>query len=96
MSKITLSARGEECQIRIPGHCNFNPETTIFCHLNGAGMGMKHKDLFGAYGCSSCHDIVDGKGPLGPDRNELYEKFWFYEAVFRTQEILIEKGLVKI
>lgn len=96
MSNITKSAKGEECQIRIPGKCNGNPETTVPCHLNGGGMGMKHKDLFIAYGCSACHDIVDGRAKLDRWTNDLYSKVWFYEGVFRTQEILIEKGLITL
>ena len=94
MSKITKSARGEECQIRIPGICNKNQETTVFCHLNGYGMGGKHADLFGSYGCSACHDVVDYR--TEPGYNRHYVKKCFYEGVFRTQQILIDKGLVKI
>ena len=93
-SKITKSAKGEDCQIRIPGVCNHNPKTTVFCHLGGAGMGIKQKDLHGAYGCSDCHNYVDGRVPSNRDKNII--KLWFYDAVFRTQKILIEKGLIKI
>ena len=93
MSKIRKSARGEECQVRIPNVCNFDPETTIFAHLCGGGMGRKRSDLHGAYCCSSCHDEVDGR-TMRADRD--YVKRCFYEAVFRTQLILIEKGLIKI
>ena len=95
MSKITKSAKGEECQIRIPGVCNFNPETTVLCHLNGGGVGMKRKDIHGAYGCSSCHDVVDGKTRPPLDINAFHIPIYFYEGVFRTQEILLEKGLIK-
>lgn len=62
MSKITESARGEECLVRIPAVCNHNPETTVFAHYRLAGtcgMGKKPKDTQGAYACSSCHDEVD-------------------------------------
>lgn len=93
MSKITKSARGEDCQIRIPDVCNFNPETTVFCHLGGGGMARKSSDIHGAYGCSSCHDEVDGR-TMKSDRD--YVKRCFYEALIRTQIILIEKGLIKI
>ncbi len=34
--------------------------TTVLCHLNGAGMGRKHHDLLGAWGCHACHQWVDG------------------------------------
>lgn len=95
MSKITKSAKGEECQIRIPGACNFNEETTVFCHLGGGGMGMKRKDIHGAYGCSSCHDVVDFRRATDTSSWQDVQIF-FYEGVFRTQEILLEKGLIKI
>ncbi len=94
MSKITESARGEECQIRLYKHCNGNPETTVFCHLGGAGMGRKSSDIHGAYGCSDCHDVVDGR--VGTNYNTKDEvDLAFYEGVIRTQQILLEKGLIK-
>lgn len=93
-SKITKSARGEECQVRIPGVCNFNSETTIFAHLNGGGMGFKQNDIHGAYCCSNCHDVVDLRVKSDYTLNEI--TIWFYEAVVRTQIILLEKGLIKI
>jgi len=93
-TKITKSARGEECQIRLPGICNFNPETTVFCHFGGAGMGRKHYDIHGAYGCSSCHDAVDGRFKLGKALPCHEVKLWFYDAMVRTQIMLMEKGLI--
>lgn len=93
MSKITKSAKGEECQIRIPGYCNGNPETVVFCHLGGAGMGRKSNDIHGAYGCSSCHDVIDSRVPCHLNHNTI--KLYFLEAVTRTQLILIDKGLIK-
>lgn len=96
MSKITKSAKDEDCQIRIPGVCNFNPETTVFCHLSGGGMGAKSSDIHGAYGCSSCHDEVDGRTNKIKTYGSECVELWFYEAIIRTQLILIEKGLIKI
>ena len=60
MSKITQSARGERCQIRFPGICNHDPETTVFAHYRLAGYcgtGIKPPDFMGAYACSRCHDF---------------------------------------
>lgn len=91
--KITDSAKGEDCQVRIIGYCNFNPETTIFAHLNGGGMGYKSNDIHGAYCCSSCHDVIDGRRKSKWTDNQL--KVWFYDGVIRTQLKLIEKGLIK-
>lgn len=89
MSKITASARDQECQIRIPGICNHNPETTVFAHLNGAGMGRKQPPLFGAYACYACHDAVDGRSHPEVDFSQC-----FLEGFVRTLHILLEKGLV--
>ena len=51
--------------VRLQG-CNGNRDTTVLAHyrLSGyAGMGLKPDDdfAFGAWACSSCHDIVDGR-----------------------------------
>ena len=92
--KITQSAKGEDCQVRIEGYCNFNPETTIFAHLNGGGMGYKVNDIHGAYCCSSCHDAVDGRINTSWTHNQLL--VWFFEGMVRTQIILLEKGLIKV
>ena len=91
-TKITKSARGEDCAFRFPGICNFDPEKTVFCHINTKfkGTGMKSPDLFGAYGCSSCHDALDGRS------NKMFTWSDVMDAVFETQYKLMEKGLIKI
>ncbi len=52
----------------IVGVCNRNPETVVLCHSNaladGKGMGLKAPDTEAAFGCSSCHDVLDGRAPL--------------------------------
>ena len=97
MSKITASARGRDCTIRIPQVCNHNPETTVFSHLSGVrfghGIGQKVADIFGAFGCSSCHDAIDGRTPTQYKRTEL--KLMHLEGVIETQSILIKEGLIK-
>jgi hypothetical protein len=91
--RLRESARGRECQIRLPGICNHNPETTVLCHLNGGGAGTKHSDLHAAFGCSGCHDEVDGR-----TRRHAREqvKLWFLEGVIRTQIIWLDEGLVEL
>jgi hypothetical protein len=93
-SKIRKSAKGEECCVRFPSICNFDSETTVFAHLGGAGMGRKHADIFGAYCCSSCHDIADSRVNSSFTNTEI--EVYFYEGIFRTQQILLNKGLIKI
>lgn len=95
MSAITKSAKGQECQARIPGICRHDPETTVFSHLNGAGIGNKHKDLFGCYACHSCHTWLDG-GYANLDVPRETRDLWHLQAIIRTQVILLWNGLVKI
>ena len=97
--KYTRSARGKECQIRIPGVCNGNPDTVVLAHLNGAGMGMKHANIHGAYACSACHDAVDGRLETVKyqkiySQNE--KKLMHLEGVIRTQQIMIKEGVLKL
>jgi len=96
MSKTTASANGEPCTIRLPNFCNFNPETTVACHINGVrfnhGVGIKTK-LF-AYGCSSCHDVLDGRVKSNFDKE--YLKLAHYEGVMETLTIMEKKGLIKL
>ncbi len=61
MSKIRKAAKGKECQVRIPGVCNFNNETTVSAHLSGGGVAGKVADMHSAFTCSDCHDAVDGR-----------------------------------
>ena len=61
MSKISLSARGEDCTLRIPGVCNWDTESTILAHLRrgwNCGTGMKPHDDDAVYACSACHDAI--------------------------------------
>ena len=96
MSKITQSAKGENCTVRIIGCCNGNPETTVLAHLSGIrykhGTGQKVNDLHGAYCCSSCHDAIDGRVRTSYSKDEL--KLFHLEGVIETQLRLIEKGLL--
>ncbi len=94
MSKIRKSAKGQECQIRVPGVCNGNPETVVLCHLPGGGMGMKKPDLHAAYGCSGCHDAIDGRVKTQWTKDEL--ELMHRQGVERTQNLLIQQGLVSV
>ncbi|GKX50589.1 DUF1364 domain-containing protein [Budvicia aquatica] len=62
-SKLRNSAKGQLCTLQIPGICNHNPETVVLCHLpsENHGMGYKSDDFWAVYGCSSCHDVIDGR-----------------------------------
>jgi len=94
-SKIRLSAKDEQCLVRVPGVCNGNSATVVLAHLNGAGVGMKSPDWQAAYACSACHEFLDGgyadSGIWREQRDLLH-----LQGVIRTQERLIDKGFIKI
>lgn len=91
-AKIKNSARGQECQIRIPGICKGNNETVVLCHLNGGGAGTKHSDLLASYGCNLCHDAVDGRTKTKYFQAEL--ELFLLEGMVRTQQMLLDAELV--
>ncbi len=37
MVNLRKAAKGQMCQIRIPGYCNHNPETSVLAHYRLAG-----------------------------------------------------------
>jgi len=94
MSKYTKSAKGQECQVRIPGICNHNSETVVFAHINGGGMGMKQPDCEGAYCCSACHDVIDFRRIYGWTPEQI--KLAHHEGAMRTRKIMIDAGVLKL
>lgn len=97
--KITDSAKGESCTLRIPGVCNFNPETTVFAHMNGGVMAYKHHDIHGCYACSNCHEWLDGESiykGIKIEWNIDPRHAEFNRAMIETQNKLIQKGLIKL
>lgn len=95
-TKITKSARDEDCSLRIPGVCNFDPATTVFCHAPcvDKGIGYKSPDWWGAYGCNKCHDAMDGRNWKAiPD---TYRDEAWLRGIYETQKKLIAKGLIKV
>lgn len=100
MSKITDSARGEICEVQLPG-CPSPVEGVVWAHSNklrhGKGVGKKSADIFGAYACNDyCHAIYDGQKPLpiGVSRDEVEDRF--QAGHDRSLIKLIIKGLVVI
>ena len=110
MSKITESARGQMCQIRLPHICSHDPETTVFCHLpDGSGgiMGGKSTSLHGVYGCADCHSEIDGRSHrfvkqmqeedgMDPIWAKILLRLYAYEGQQRTLDILLAKRLIQL
>jgi len=62
MIDLRKLAQGQDCRLRIPGICNYNPETTVLCHIKERWCGsIKPPDICGVHGCSACHDEFDGR-----------------------------------
>ncbi len=87
MIDLRKLARGKPCQVRVPLHCNGNRETTVLAHyrLSGySGMGLKNDNWsFGAWACSSCHDVIDGR--VKTDHEQMALRLMHAEGVMRTQ-----------
>lgn len=92
--KLRNSARGQDCTVRIPGVCNFDPATTVLAHINGGGMGMKNENYLGSFTCSACHDMIDGRAKSSFSKEQV--KLWHWEGVERTWAIWIKMGLITI
>lgn len=98
MTPIRKAARGQDCTMRIPGVCNFDPATTVLCHSNsladGKGMGLKAPDTAACFGCSACHDLLDGRRPRPEGMTLIMLAGAFARAIQRTHEILKQKGIL--
>jgi hypothetical protein len=95
-TKLTKAARGRECQVRVPGVCNGNPETTVLAHFRMSGtrcgVGLKPNDLQGAWACSSCHDAIDGRRKTEFNSAEL--RVMHLEGMVRTIDILVGERVI--
>lgn len=91
-TNLRKEAKGRDCQVRLNGVCNFNPETVVLAHYRMAGLsgaGQKPNDLFGAFCCSSCHDEIDRRTRLF---DMDFVRLAHAEGVLRTQAILMNEG----
>ncbi len=60
-------AKGQRCQLRLIGICNFDETTTVLHHVRRGGVaggGQKPPDIIGIHVCSQCHAACHGT--LGP------------------------------
>ena len=93
MNKIRQSARDEDCTLRIFEVCNEDPATTVLCHAPFPNRGgMRKDDWWAAYGCSRCHDLIDGR-ELVILTKEQAAAIWM-PAIKETQDKLKAKGLM--
>ena len=92
------SAHGQPCAFRIVGVCNGNPETTVLCHDRRGllGKSVKPDDFNAGFGCSSCHDVMDGRAskPEGWQPDDL--AFYWNRAKAATLRYWFESGTVVV
>lgn len=97
MTPIRRAARGEACTLLIPGVCTNDRTTVVLCHSNrladGKGMGLKAPDTAAAFGCSCCHDVLDGRRPRPEGMTAEAVEGLFDQAVKLTHARLREKGI---
>jgi hypothetical protein len=98
MSKITESARGEDCQVRYSGICTYDSAMTIWSHCRhgaaGKGKGIKAIDLAGAYACTACDAAYDQMQGAKHMTREQLDLDWFHGHI-RSLVRLAEKGAIK-
>mgnify|MGYP002712023966 FL=1 len=96
MSAIRKAAKGEDCTLNIAGVCNYNPETVVLCHFPSEthGMGLKSNDLSAGFGCSACHDVIDGRSHINLSRED--KEFYMRRSQFRTMRRLEELGIISV
>lgn len=96
MTDLRKLARGQDCQVRIPGICNFNPETVVLAHFRmpgTCGVGMKPHDYQAAICCSACHDALDQRTPTHYAKSEL--DLMMCHGILRTHECWRRMGVMK-
>jgi len=97
MSKITDSAEGMDCRLRLPGVCNGNPDTTVWAHSNriahGKGRSLKAHDPFGCYACYDCHAVYDRQRNRPAGMTLIFVELEFDRAMAESQAILIDRGM---
>lgn len=94
-TKIRQAARGQDCTLRVPGVCNFDPETVVLAHAPCAdkGMGYKSPDWWAAFACSACHAWIDRRVTTPYPPISTVPDIWL-QGIYETQKKLRDKGLL--
>lgn len=94
MSEFRKSAKGQQCQVRLDGICNGDPETTVLAHIRrpfNAGVGTKPHDTEATFACDACHAEIDRRTRhLESD----FVTLCAFDGMLRTQAIWRETGLL--
>lgn len=93
--KITQSANGQTCTLRLDG-CLGGTETTVWAHSpyseDGKGGAQKADDIFGCYACQHCHDLLDKRKYIDIDDEFIRDRF--HSAMKVSIRRLIDLGIL--
>jgi hypothetical protein len=90
-------ARGKPCMVRLLGVCNHDLATSVLAHerVSGiSGAGIKAPDIFGAWCCSKCHDVLDGR--VQSDLTYEQRRLSLSDGVRGTQYCLWNAGIIAV
>jgi hypothetical protein len=95
MGNLTRHARMRPCTLRLQG-CNGGGDTTVFAHAPSISKGISYKspDWWGAFACSHCHDIVDGRIAHHHTDEEIV-RAWL-RGIHETQLFLFDNGFLRV
>jgi hypothetical protein len=104
--RIMRAARGQPCSLRlasfVPGRRCTGEDTTVACHMpvDGKAMGSKVSDLSVAFGCFTCHQIIDGVDQEAAKYLRQHYPAAFMERLLKgmaeTQARLVMDGIITI
>ena len=93
--KLTRAARGKPCMLRLPG-CLGTTDTTVLCHIRYGslgGLGLKPPSIAGAWGCFSCHNLLDSRDGSLPREPDSWESAAL-AGLLRTLNELVKEELI--
>ena len=97
MTSLREMAQGQQCTLRLPGHCSWDRGQTMLCHLRlpgVAGTALKPDDLLAVIGCHGCHQVIDGH--VGTDLPWSEIDRAVLDALGRTLLLWKRNGLVQV
>lgn len=96
MARLRKAASGEHCTLQIHPFCTGNDEETVLAHLPSSmkGIAIKSPDWWGAFACSACHDIMDGRRTVELPAGEIER--CIFRGLFRTWQRHLETGLIVV
>ncbi|WDR03662.1 DUF1364 family protein [Devosia algicola] len=92
--KLMAGAKGQPCDLNFAGVCNYDPATTVSCHVHDESFGAAQKadDTATIHGCSACHAFLD-HGWVGKVEWAVVQ-FHIIRGLLRTFRNRADRGLI--